>query len=269
MRGALAAIRHVEAVVPAATPATGIVLRYGNFYGPGTGLSQEPDVPMTAVVRKRLLPVIGSGDGVWSFVHIEDAATATAAAIERGDAGIYQVVDDEPAAVRVWLPALAAALGAPAPLRLPRWLGRLPDARAKRAAQSCNPDTGDLHNLAVQRTLRGAGIALRLNQIGPHLGPTVVVVIAEYPVHVDAAVEQRRRQVVQGAVALQVAEQDGCLGQGIERGQAALDELPLLVDVADEDNRHGFGRSLSRGPDLDDVAAASLAFHEYPQMETG
>jgi nucleoside-diphosphate-sugar epimerase len=125
MRGALAAIRHVEAVVPAATPATGVVLRYGNFYGPGTGLSQESGAPMTAVVRKRLLPVIGSGDGVWSFVHIEDAATATAAAIERGDAGIYQVVDDEPAAVRVWLPALAAALGAPAPLRLPRWLGRL------------------------------------------------------------------------------------------------------------------------------------------------
>jgi nucleoside-diphosphate-sugar epimerase len=125
MRGALAAIRHVEAVVPAATPATGLVLRYGSFYGPDTGLCREPEAAMAAMVRKRLLPIIGSGNGIWSFVHIEDAAAATAAAIERGDAGIYQVVDDEPAPVRVWLPALAAALGAPAPLRLPRWLGRL------------------------------------------------------------------------------------------------------------------------------------------------
>jgi len=125
MRRSLAAIEHVESVVSAATPATGLVLRYGNFYGPGTGLSQEPDAPMTALVRRRRLPVIGGGNGVWSLVHIEDAAAATAAAIERGAAGIYQVVDDEPAPVRVWLPALAAALDAPPPLRLPRWLGRL------------------------------------------------------------------------------------------------------------------------------------------------
>ena len=150
MRGALAAIRHVEAVVPAATPATGVVLRYGNFYGPGTGLSQEPGAPMTAVVRKRLLPVIGSGDGVWSFVHIEDAATATAAAIERGDAGIYQVVDDEPAAVRVWLPALAAALGAPAPLRLPRWLGRL---LAREAATLMMTEVRGAANARAKRAL--------------------------------------------------------------------------------------------------------------------
>jgi nucleoside-diphosphate-sugar epimerase len=125
MRGALAAIRHVESAVPAAAPATGLVLRYGGFYGPGTGLSREPGAPLAVMVRRRQFPIIGDGGGVWSFIHIEDAAAATEAAIERGDAGIYQVVDDEPAPVRAWLPALAAALDAPAPWRLPRWLGRL------------------------------------------------------------------------------------------------------------------------------------------------
>jgi nucleoside-diphosphate-sugar epimerase len=116
-----AAIRHVERAV---TQAGGIVLRYGGFYGPGTSLERggnEYDA-----VRERKFPVIGDGGGVWSFVHIDDAATATLVAIERGEPGaIYNIVDDEPAPVRDWLPALAEAIGAPAPRRLPRLLGRL------------------------------------------------------------------------------------------------------------------------------------------------
>jgi nucleoside-diphosphate-sugar epimerase len=103
----------------------GLVLRYGGFYGPGTSLSLEPGAAMVEPVRRRQFPLIGDGGGVWSFVHIEDAATATAAAVERGRAGIYQIVDDEPAPVREWLPALTEALGAKPPRRVPRWLGRL------------------------------------------------------------------------------------------------------------------------------------------------
>jgi nucleoside-diphosphate-sugar epimerase len=103
----------------------GLVLRYGGFYGPGTGISLAPDAVMAAPVRKRRFPIVGDGGGVWSFVHIEDAAAATAAAVERGWPGIYNVVDDEPAPVREWLPVLAKALGAKPTRRIPRWLGRL------------------------------------------------------------------------------------------------------------------------------------------------
>src|SRR6266536_407075 len=85
----------------------------------------DPEAAMAKPVRKRQFPLVGGGGGVWSFVHIEDAASATVAAVERGPGGIYQIVDDEPAPVRDWLPALASALGAKPPLRLPRWLGRL------------------------------------------------------------------------------------------------------------------------------------------------
>jgi hypothetical protein len=88
-------------------------------------------------------------------------------------------------------------------------------------------------------------------------------------VHIDAAIEQRRRKIVQRPIALEVAEQNGRLRQAIKRFKSALHELPLLVDVADEDNRHCVLRSVTSEPDLDDVPAASLAFHEYPQMETG
>jgi nucleoside-diphosphate-sugar epimerase len=77
------------------------------------------------MIRKRRFPIVGDGGGIWSLVHIEDAATATVAAIERGAPGIYNVVDDEPAPVRDWLPALAVAAGAPAPRRIPRWLARI------------------------------------------------------------------------------------------------------------------------------------------------
>jgi 2-alkyl-3-oxoalkanoate reductase len=105
--------------------AEGLVLRYGGFYGSGTSVSLDPEAAMAKPVRRRQFPLIGNGAGVWSFVHIEDAALATVAAVERGPGGIYHVVDDEPAPVREWLPALAAALGAKPPLRVPRWLGRL------------------------------------------------------------------------------------------------------------------------------------------------
>jgi 2-alkyl-3-oxoalkanoate reductase len=125
LRSSLEAIRHVERAVTGIRWAEGLVLRYGGFYGPGTSVSLDPEAAMAKPVRRRQFPLIGNGAGVWSFVHIEDAASATVAAVERGPGGIYHVVDDEPAPVREWLPALAAALGAKPPLRLPRWLGRL------------------------------------------------------------------------------------------------------------------------------------------------
>jgi nucleoside-diphosphate-sugar epimerase len=125
LRTTLGAILHVEEAVTRIGWGEGLVLRYGGFYGPGTSLSLEPGAAMVAPIRRRQFPLIGDGGGVWSFVHIEDAATATAAAVERGRAGIYQIVDDEPAPVREWLPALAEALDAKPPRRLPRWLGRL------------------------------------------------------------------------------------------------------------------------------------------------
>ena len=100
-------------------PLTGTVLRVGNFYGPGA--SDE----LVSLVRKRMLPIIGDGCGVWSWVHVDDAAVATVAALERGAQGVYNIVDDEPAEVSEWLPYLAKVVGAKPPLRLPAWLGRL------------------------------------------------------------------------------------------------------------------------------------------------
>jgi nucleoside-diphosphate-sugar epimerase len=123
MRETLAAIRHLEAAVTGAGWTEGIVLRYGGFYGPGTSL--EPGGEQSEQLRKRRYPVVGDGSGVWSFIHIADAADATVAALERGQRGIYNVVDDEPAPVSEWLPAAAAAVGAKPPLRVPLWLGRL------------------------------------------------------------------------------------------------------------------------------------------------
>ena len=120
VRETLEAIRHLEALV---TEAGGIVLRYGGFYGPGTSL--DGDGEHAELLRKRRFPVGGSGAGVWSLVHIDDAAAATVAAIEGGAPGIYNVVDDDPAPIREIVPALAAALGAPPPRHLPGWLVRL------------------------------------------------------------------------------------------------------------------------------------------------
>jgi nucleoside-diphosphate-sugar epimerase len=117
-REALAAIRFVEEAVTAA-PLEGIVLRYGNFYGPG-----DMDATL-AVIRKRQFPLVGDGGGVWSWIHLDDAAAATVAALERGRPGIYNVADDEPAPVSEWLPYLAQTIGAKPPLRVPAWLGRI------------------------------------------------------------------------------------------------------------------------------------------------
>jgi 2-alkyl-3-oxoalkanoate reductase len=122
-RRTLAAIRHVEEAVTGAEDVEGVVLRYGGFYGPGTSL--DVDGAHVEAVRRRKFPVVGNGTGVWSFIHIWDAATATLAAIESGPPGIYNVVDDDPAPVSEWLPALAEAVGAPPPRHVPAWLGRL------------------------------------------------------------------------------------------------------------------------------------------------
>jgi nucleoside-diphosphate-sugar epimerase len=118
----LAAIRHLEEAALSAAGLTGVVLRYASFYGPGTSLSEGSDI--VATVRERKLPIVGAGTGVWSFIHIEDAASATAAAVERGD-GIYNIVDDQPVPAREWIPALAEVLGAKPPRHVPVWLARL------------------------------------------------------------------------------------------------------------------------------------------------
>lgn len=123
VRETFGAIRYVENAVTGADWTTGIALRYGWFYGPGTSLwaggeNLEP-------IRRRKFPIAGSGDGIWSFIHVEDAASATVAAIEGGERGIYNVADDSPEPVREWLPGLAEMLGAPPPRRVPRLMGRL------------------------------------------------------------------------------------------------------------------------------------------------
>jgi nucleoside-diphosphate-sugar epimerase len=121
----LDAILYLEQAVTTIEWGEGLALRYGGFYGPGTGISLAPDAVMAGPIRKRRFPIVRDGGGVWSHVHIEDAAAATAIAVERGRSGIYNVVDDEPAPVREWLPVLASALGAKPPRRIPRWLERL------------------------------------------------------------------------------------------------------------------------------------------------
>jgi 2-alkyl-3-oxoalkanoate reductase len=117
-RQTMAAIRHVEETVPGAVP-EGLVLRYGMFYGHGASEA------MLDVVRKRQMPVIGGGTGIWSFCEVTDAAAAAAAAVTRGAPGIYNVVDDDPAPVREWLPYLAQCLGVKPPMHAPAWLGAL------------------------------------------------------------------------------------------------------------------------------------------------
>ncbi len=122
MRGTLRAIEHLESAVLQASGIEGVVLRYGGFYGPGSAIGEGSG--MLNEVRRRRVPIIGGGTGVWSFIHIEDAARATLAAVERGMPGIYNIVDDDPAPVSQWLSTLARILGAKPPLRIPAWLGR-------------------------------------------------------------------------------------------------------------------------------------------------
>lgn len=123
MRETLEAIRYVERAVTGADWTEGIALRYGGFYGPGTSFDRDGE--HLELIRRRKLPVVGDGAGVWSFVHIGDAADATVAAAERGRRGIYNIVDDEPAPVAEWLPAAAAIAGGKPPRHVPRLVGRL------------------------------------------------------------------------------------------------------------------------------------------------
>ena len=115
MRETDAAMKYLDEAV---TKAGGIALRYGGFYG-------APNDGLLAPVRKRQFPIVGNGGGVFSFIHLDDAASATVVAVEHDTAGIFNIVDDEPAPVREWLPVLACVLGAKPPRRLPRWLARL------------------------------------------------------------------------------------------------------------------------------------------------
>ena len=124
----IAAIEHLEKAVLGAAWTEGIVLRYGAFYGPGTSMS--PGSEQFEMIRRRKFPVVGDGGGVWSFVHIADAAEATVAAVESGGRGVYNIVDDDPAPVAEWLPELAAMLGAKKPMRVPRFIGRLAAGQA-------------------------------------------------------------------------------------------------------------------------------------------
>jgi nucleoside-diphosphate-sugar epimerase len=117
------ALREMEAMVLGSERMHGLVLRYGFFYGPGTHYGR--DGAIVADIRRRRLPIVGKGTGVFSFIHVDDAADATVAAVERGAPGVYNVTDDEPAAMSAWVPVLAEAAGARRPLRVPVWLARL------------------------------------------------------------------------------------------------------------------------------------------------
>ena len=118
----LAAIRHLEDAVSRATDIEALALRYGLLYGPGTGIAK--DGLIVELIQHRRLPIVGDGGGIWSFIHVEDVAGATAAAVSRGTPGIYNIVDDEPAPVSSWLPFLAEVLGCKPPRRVPVWLAR-------------------------------------------------------------------------------------------------------------------------------------------------
>ena len=146
-RRTLDAIRHLETAV---VGAGGIVLRYGGFYGPGT--SVERDGEQVEAVRKRRFPLIGDARGVWSFVHIDDAAAATVSALEHGRPGsIYNIVDDDPAPVAEWLPYLAEVAGARPPRRLPLWLARA---------------IGGEHMVALMDEVRGASNEKARRELG-------------------------------------------------------------------------------------------------------
>jgi nucleoside-diphosphate-sugar epimerase len=121
-RTTLDAIAHVEKVVTSTPGIEGLALRYGGFYGPGNPIGKGGQ--FLEMVAERKFPVVGGGSGIWSFIHIDDAAAATALAVERGDPGVYNIVDDEPAPVSEWLPYLAETIGAKRPWKVPAWLVR-------------------------------------------------------------------------------------------------------------------------------------------------
>ncbi|MCP2368044.1 nucleoside-diphosphate-sugar epimerase [Agromyces flavus] len=145
-RQTLAAIRYLESVT---TEVGGLAVRYGGLYGPGQLLGRGGQI--VEMVRARRLPVVGGGAGVWSFCHIEDAASATAAAVTRGAPGAYNIVDDEPAPVSEWLPDLTGVLGAKPPLRIPAWVAR--------------PLLGE-HGIAMMTTVRGSSNAKAKRELG-------------------------------------------------------------------------------------------------------
>jgi 2-alkyl-3-oxoalkanoate reductase len=122
-RRTLDALRYLEAKVMGEKSMEGVILRYGFFYGPGTAFGK--DGALIEDIRQRRVPIIGGGEGIWSFIHIDDVARITLAAVEQGAPGIYNIVDDDPAPVSEWLPALAAILGAPPPRHVPTWMARL------------------------------------------------------------------------------------------------------------------------------------------------
>jgi len=148
-RKTLDAIRYLESTVTGTGDLTGVVLRYGTFYGPGTGLGTGGD--LLGMIRRRRLPIVGGGTGVWSFVHIDDAAAATLAAIENGPAGVYNIVDDDPAPVSEWMPYLADVIGAKPPLRMPTWLVR--------------PMLGE-HGVSMMTAVRGSSNAKAKRELG-------------------------------------------------------------------------------------------------------
>jgi nucleoside-diphosphate-sugar epimerase len=121
-RKILAAIRYLENTISTSNDVPAFALRYGVFYGPGTGIAKDGSI--VELLRKRKMPIVGNGEGIWSFIHIQDAARATVAAVTKGAPGIYNIVDDEPAPVSIWLPFLADALGARRPFKLPAWLAK-------------------------------------------------------------------------------------------------------------------------------------------------
>lgn len=119
------AIRYLEDAVRNTDGIEGVVLRYGGFYGQGTSMDPTIGGEQIQAIKKRQFPIVGGGSAVWSFIHVDDGAEATAIAVERGEPGIYNIVDDSPAPVSDWLPAVAKAIGARPPRRFPKWLGRL------------------------------------------------------------------------------------------------------------------------------------------------
>jgi nucleoside-diphosphate-sugar epimerase len=148
-RRSLEAIRYLERAVREADGLEGLAFRFGNFYGPGTSIALDGDI--VELVRKRRLPIVGDGAGIWSFIHVDDIATATIAGLDRGAPGIYNIADDEPARVSEWLPALAEAVGAKPPRHVPVWIGRLA--------------TGDV-GVSMMTRIRGASNAKARRELG-------------------------------------------------------------------------------------------------------